>query len=94
MNLSGSQHKGYSQHLQYLDSVKSSAKDLSLPKLEITIAHKTFIGNSGSSATGPRPDACHVTMGAVDDTAQPAWIPIQRRPVAIQQTEQMMASRY
>ena len=38
-------------------TIKSPAKDLSLPKLEITIAHKTFIGNSGSSATGPRPDA-------------------------------------
>ena len=46
MNLSGSEHKGYSQHLQYLDSVKSSAKDLSLPKLEIKIKHKTFHGKS------------------------------------------------
>ena len=33
-------------HLQYLDSVKSSAKDLSLPKLEIKIKHKTFHGKS------------------------------------------------
>ena len=46
LNLSGSQHKGYSQHLQYLDSRKSSAKDLSLPKFEITINHKTFNGRS------------------------------------------------
>ena len=72
-------------------TIKSPAKDLPLPKLEITIAHTTFIGNSGSSATGPRPDACHVTMGAVDDTAQPTWIPTQRRPVAIQKT---VASRH
>ena len=50
-------------------TIKSPAKGLSLPKLEITIAHKTFIGNSGSSATGPRPNACHVTMKAVDNTA-------------------------
>jgi hypothetical protein len=34
------------------------AKDLSLPKFEIKIAHKTFIGNSGSCATGPRPKLC------------------------------------
>ena len=32
MNLSGSYHKGYSQHLQYLDSNKSSPKDLSPPR--------------------------------------------------------------
>ena len=56
-------------HLQYLDSVKSSAKDLSLPKLEIEINRKAFSGKSGSYATGPRPNACHVTMEAVDNTA-------------------------
>ena len=33
-------------HLQYLDSVKSSAKDLSLPKLEITINHNTTKGTN------------------------------------------------
>ena len=37
MNLSGSYRKGYSQHLQYLDSIKSSTKDLSLPLHEIVI---------------------------------------------------------
>ena len=56
-------------HLQYLDSVKSSAKDLSLPRFEIMISRKTFDGKSGSCATGPRPNACHVTMEAVDNTA-------------------------
>ena len=56
-------------HLQYLDSVKSSAKDLSLPRFEITISCKTFNGRSSSCATGPRPNACHVTMEAVDNTA-------------------------
>jgi len=30
------------QHLQYLDSTKSSAKDLSLPKSEIMISHRAF----------------------------------------------------
>ena len=43
----------------YLDSLKSSAKDLSLPKFEIEISHKTFDGKSSSHATGPRPNACH-----------------------------------
>ena len=56
-------------HLQYLDSVKSSAKDLSLPKFEIMISCKTFDGRSSSYATGPRPNGCHVTMEAVDNTA-------------------------
>ena len=56
-------------HLQYLDSVKSSAKDLSLPRFEIKISCKTFNGSSSSYATGPRPNACHVTMEAVDNTA-------------------------
>ena len=56
-------------HLQYLDSVKSSAKDLSLPKSEIAISHYTFNGKRGSYATGPRPNGCHVTIEAVDNTA-------------------------
>ena len=56
-------------HLQYLDSVKSSAKDLSLPRFEIMISCKTFDGRSSSYATGPRPNDCHVTMEAVDNTA-------------------------
>ena len=42
MNFSGSQHTGYSHHLQYLDSAKSSAKDLSNPLIEITIRHSSF----------------------------------------------------
>ena len=56
-------------HLQYLDSVKSSAKDLSLPRFEIMSSCKTFDGKSSSYATGPRPNVCHVTMEAVDNTA-------------------------
>ena len=56
-------------HLQYLDSVKSSAKDLSLPRFEIMSSCKTFDGKSSSYATGSRPNACHVTMEAVDNTA-------------------------
>ena len=32
--------QAYSQHLQYLEAIKSSAKDLSLPIFEITIDHK------------------------------------------------------
>ena len=69
LNLSGSEDKGYSQHLQYLDSRKSSAKDLSLPKFEIEISHNTFNGKSGSYATRSRPNACHVTVDAVYNTA-------------------------
>ena len=34
--------QGLLSHLQYLDSVKSSAKDLSLPKLEIEINRKSL----------------------------------------------------
>ena len=56
-------------HLQYLDSVKSSAKDLSLPWFAIELVRDTFNGSSGSCATGPRPNACHVTMEVVDNTA-------------------------
>ena len=69
MNVSGSWYKSYSQQLQYLDSIRSSAKDLSLPKFEIKTSHNTFNGKSGSYATRPRPNACHVTMEAVDNTA-------------------------
>ena len=47
MNLSGSYHKGYSQHLQYLDSIKSSTKDLSHPLHEIIIYPIAFNGDSG-----------------------------------------------
>ena len=56
-------------HLQYLDSVKSSAKDLSHPQFEIMIRHITFNGNYDSYATGSRPNICHVTMEVVDNTA-------------------------
>ena len=41
-NLSGSKHKGYSQHLQSLDPSKSSAKDLSLPTQETEIHQAHF----------------------------------------------------
>ena len=44
MNLSGSYQKGYSQHLQYLDSVTSSNKDLSLPLHEIVVHPIAFSG--------------------------------------------------
>ena len=60
--------QGLLSHLQYLDSVKSSAKDLSLPKLEIAITHYTFNGTRGSYAIGPRPNGCHVTIEVVDNT--------------------------
>ena len=56
-------------HLQYLNSVESSAKYLSLPRFEIMINCKTFGGKGSSCATGPRPNCCHVTMEAVDNTA-------------------------
>ena len=91
INISGSQHKGYSQHLQYLDSSKSSAKDLSLPTKEIVIRHTAFNSGNGLNARGPRPNGCPVSKKVVDNTAQPAWIPTQRRSVVIQQ---MVASRY
>ena len=47
MNLSGSYHKGYSPHLQYLDSLESSTKDLSLSLHGIVIHLGAFIGGKG-----------------------------------------------
>ena len=38
--------QGYSQHLQYLDSNKSSTKDLSLPLFEIMLSHNAFDSKS------------------------------------------------
>ena len=35
----------------------------------IVIIHSTFNGKSGSYATGSKPNVCHVTMEAVDNTA-------------------------
>jgi hypothetical protein len=46
----------------------SGAKDLSLPKFEIDISHKTFDVKSSSYATGQRTNSCHVTMEEVDNT--------------------------
>ena len=39
--------QGYSQHLQYLDSNKSSTKDLSLPLFERVLSHRAFSSKSG-----------------------------------------------
>ena len=38
-------------------------------KSKLSIATRTFNGNNSSYATGPRPNACHVTMKMVDNTA-------------------------
>ena len=38
--------QGYSQHLQYLDSNKSSTKDLSLPLFEKVLSHEAFSSRS------------------------------------------------
>ena len=40
-----------------------------LQSLKLRLATNTFSGNSGSYATGPRPNGCHVTMQVVDNTA-------------------------
>ena len=42
------------QHLQYLDSVQSSATNTSLPKFEIEASHKTFDGKISSYDATPR----------------------------------------
>ena len=47
LNLNGSQHEGYSKQLQYLCSSRPSAKDVSLPKIEIEINHEAFLSRSG-----------------------------------------------
>ena len=54
------------QHLQFLDPSKSSAKDLSLPTQEIEIHQAHFNVQTGSYAKGPRPNACLVTSAVVD----------------------------
>ena len=56
-------------HLQYLDSLKSYAEGLSLPKSAIDFSQKAFSGMTGSWATRPRPNACLVSMEVVDNTA-------------------------
>ncbi len=38
--------QGYSQHLQYLDSNKSSTKDLSLPLFENVLSYNAFDSKS------------------------------------------------
>ena len=37
--------------------------------LKLRLTAGAFNGKSGSYATGPRPNACHVTMEAVGNTA-------------------------
>ena len=36
---------------------------------KFSLTTEAFSGNSDSHATGPRPNACHVTMEMVDNTA-------------------------
>ena len=69
MNLSGSYHKGYSQHLQYLDSNKSSPKDLSPPLSEMVICFYTFNGVRRQSAPEPKLIDWRITMRVVDNAA-------------------------
>ena len=59
---------GYSQHLQYLDAIKSSAKDLSLAIFEIAIDHHT---SSGGGAHTKLAEAIvfHVILQVVDNRA-------------------------
>ena len=46
MNLSGSKHRGLSQHLQYLDSTGSSVQDFPAPRCG---QHSTLTPSTGSS---------------------------------------------
>ena len=61
--------------LQYLDSIKSSTQDLSLPLDEIIIYPMAFSGDRGWYALEPKLICWHVAMRAVGNTAYPAWIP-------------------
>ena len=69
MNLSGSYHKGYSQHLQYLDSNKSSPKDLSPPLSEMVICFYAFNSVRRQSALEPKLIDWRITMRVVDNAA-------------------------
>ena len=89
-NLSGSQHKGHSQHLQYSDSKQSSAKDLSFPLIKNAVHHKAHV-SAHDCTTRPKPNVCCIPKEMVDNIVSPAWIPIQRRSVVIQQ---MVASQH
>ena len=57
------------QHLQSLDPNRSPAKDLSLQTQDIDIHQTFFTVQTGSHATGPRPNACLVTSAVVDIAA-------------------------
>ena len=59
---------GYSQHLQYLDAIKSSAKDLSLAIFEIEIGHRAFSGG-GAHTKLAEAIAFHVILQVVDNRA-------------------------
>ena len=59
---------GYSQHLQYLDAIKSSAKDLSLAIFEIAIDHQTFSGG-GAHTKLAEAITLHVILQVVDNRA-------------------------
>ena len=59
---------GYSQHLQYLDAIKSSAKDLSLAIFEIEIGHRAFSGG-GAHTKLAEAIVFHVILQVVDNRA-------------------------
>ena len=59
---------GYSQHLQYLDAIKSSAKDLSLAIFEIAIDHRTYSGG-GAHTKLAEAIVFHVILQVVDNRA-------------------------
>ena len=60
--------QGYSQHLQYLDAIKSSAKDLSLAIFEITIGHHAFSGGGAHTKLAEAMNF-HVILQVVDNRA-------------------------
>ena len=74
MNLSGSWDNAHSQHLQYLDSTKSSSKDVSLPVFERVIDALAVELRVHSYVVRANSIFSHVILEAMKNDAYPAWI--------------------
>ena len=61
--------QGYSTHLQYLDTIKSSAKDLSHSKFEITLDRQRSNTHNDSCEARPKAISFHVISSAAENTA-------------------------
>ena len=61
--------QGYSQHLQYLDSTTSYAKDLSFPERENSVDRGCFQQQVQLGRNGAEPSSCRVAVEMVRTAA-------------------------